>query len=69
SRWMVPWLCTCGYDQESADAIIDFWTWALTDESAQDLAGELGYAPLGDELTERVIAELEKTNSENGDEG
>ena len=67
TNWIFTY--TCGYDQESADAIIDFWTWALTDESAQDLAGELGYAPLGDELTERVIAELEKTNSENGDEG
>lgn len=57
---------TCGYDQETADTLVDFWTWALTDESAQEISGELGYAPLGDELTERVTAELERTNSENG---
>ncbi|MGW5874986.1 phosphate ABC transporter substrate-binding protein PstS [Nocardiopsis terrae] len=68
TNWIFTY--TCGYEQASADAIIDFWTWALTDEGAQDLAGELGYAPLGPNLTDRVIAELEKTNSENGsDEG
>ncbi|WP_017590656.1 phosphate ABC transporter substrate-binding protein PstS [Nocardiopsis ganjiahuensis] len=64
TNWIFTY--TCGYDQANADAIIDFWTWALTDEGAQDLAGELGYAPLGPDLTDRVIAELEKTNSENG---
>ncbi|MDT0327991.1 phosphate ABC transporter substrate-binding protein PstS [Nocardiopsis lambiniae] len=63
SNWIFTY--TCGYDQANADAIIDFWTWALTDESARDLAGELGYAPLGEGLTERVVAELEKTNSAN----
>lgn len=64
SNWIFTY--TCGYDQANADAIIDFWTWALTDEGAQELAGELGYAPLNAELTDRVIAELEKTNAENG---
>ncbi|WP_159945118.1 MULTISPECIES: phosphate ABC transporter substrate-binding protein PstS [unclassified Nocardiopsis] len=64
SNWIFTY--TCGYDQANADAIIDFWTWALTDESARELAGELGYAPLGEGLTDRVVAELEKTNSENG---
>src|SRR5699024_8916164 len=57
---------TCGYEQDSADAIIDFWTWALTDESAREMTGELCYAPLGEELTDRVVAEIEKTNAENG---
>ncbi|PDP85759.1 phosphate ABC transporter substrate-binding protein PstS [Glycomyces fuscus] len=66
SNWIFTY--TCGYEQASADAIIDFWTWALTDESARELAGELGYAPLGEGLTDRVVAELEKTNSENGGE-
>lgn len=64
TNWIFTY--TCGYEDATADAIIDFWTWALTDEGAQSVAGELGYAPLGDELTDRVIAELEKTNSENG---
>lgn len=66
TNWIFTY--TCGYDQETADTLVDFWTWALTDESAQEISGELGYAPLGDELTERVIAELERTNSENGDD-
>lgn len=64
TNWIFTY--TCGYDQETADTLVDFWTWALTDESAQEISGELGYAPLGDELTERVVAELERTNSENG---
>ncbi|MFL1426384.1 MULTISPECIES: phosphate ABC transporter substrate-binding protein PstS [unclassified Nocardiopsis] len=63
TNWIFTY--TCGYDQANADAVIDFWTWALTDEGARELAGELGYAPLGEGLTERVIAELEKTNSAN----
>ncbi|MBB6118501.1 phosphate ABC transporter substrate-binding protein PstS [Nocardiopsis algeriensis] len=63
TNWIFTY--TCGYEQASADAIIDFWTWALTDEGARDVAGELGYAPLGEGLTERVIAELEKTNADN----
>ena len=63
SNWIFTY--TCGYEQANADAIIDFWTWALTDQSARDLAGELGYAPLGEALTDRVVAELEKTNSAN----
>ncbi|WP_285733991.1 phosphate ABC transporter substrate-binding protein PstS [Nocardiopsis sp. ATB16-24] len=69
SNWIFTY--TCGYEQAGADAIIDFWTWALTDEGARELAGELGYAPLGEGLTDRVVAELEKTNSENaaGDSG
>ena len=64
TNWIFTY--TCGYEQDSADAIIDFWTWALTDESAREMTGELGYAPLGEELTDRVVAEIEKTNSENG---
>lgn len=64
TNWIFTY--TCGYEDATADALIDFWTWALTDESAQEVAGDLGYAPLGPELTERVIAELGKTNAENG---
>ncbi|WP_017615598.1 phosphate ABC transporter substrate-binding protein PstS [Nocardiopsis salina] len=63
TNWIFTY--TCGYDEETANTLVDFWTWALTDESAQEITGELGYAPLGDELTERVVAELERTNSEN----
>ena len=64
TNWIFTY--TCGYDQADADAIIDFWTWALTDDTANDIVAELGYAPLGDELKERVLAEIERTNSDNG---
>ena len=63
TNWIFTY--TGGYEQAEADAIIDFWTWALTDEGANEIVAELGYAPLGDELKERVLAEIERTNSEN----
>ncbi|GAA1073416.1 phosphate ABC transporter substrate-binding protein PstS [Nocardiopsis metallicus] len=65
TNWIFTY--TCGYDQADADAIIDFWTWALTDETANDVVAELGYAPLGDELKDRVLAEIQRTNADNGD--
>lgn len=55
---------TCGYDDSTADMIKDFWTWAMESEDADELALELGYAPLGDSLKERVLAEIDRTNSE-----
>ncbi|WP_017583763.1 phosphate ABC transporter substrate-binding protein PstS [Nocardiopsis valliformis] len=65
TNWIFTY--TCGYDQAEADAIIDFWTWALTDDVANDVVAELGYAPLGDELKDRVLAEIQRTNADNGD--
>ena len=64
TNWIFTY--TCGYDDETADALIDFWTWALEDEEANEVVAELGYAPLSDELKERVLTEIERTNSENG---
>jgi phosphate transport system substrate-binding protein len=57
---------TCGYEEATADMITDFWTWAMTDEAADELALELGYAPLGDSLKERVLEAIELTNAESG---
>lgn len=65
TNWIFTY--TCGYEQADADAIVDFWTWALNDDVANDVVAELGYAPLGDELKERVLAEIERTNSDNDD--
>ena len=64
TNWIFTY--TCGYDEATADTLIDFWTWALTDETAEEAVATLGYAPLGDELKDRVLAEIERTNSENG---
>ncbi|TDC69896.1 phosphate ABC transporter substrate-binding protein PstS [Streptomyces hainanensis] len=53
----------CGYDDETAALVRDFWTWALTDVEADRLAAELGYAPMGRELKRRVIEEIGRINS------
>lgn len=52
----------CGYDADTAEALRDYWTWATQDEQADELATELGYAPMGDELKERVAEEIERIN-------
>ncbi|MFF2378229.1 phosphate ABC transporter substrate-binding protein PstS [Streptomyces xiamenensis] len=54
---------TCGYDDATADIIKDFWSWTLT-EDADALALELGYAPLGADLKERVQAQIDLINSQ-----
>ncbi|WP_130800200.1 phosphate ABC transporter substrate-binding protein PstS [Streptomyces otsuchiensis] len=62
TNWIFTY--TCGYDEATTEILKSFWTWALESERADELANELGYAPLGEELTGRVLAEVEKTNSE-----
>lgn len=54
----------CGYDENTAEMLKDYWTWATQDEVAIDLAMELGYAPLGEGLRPRVAEAIERINSE-----
>lgn len=54
----------CGYTDRETQELKDFWTWALGDEGDQ-LATDLGYAPLGAAVKERVIADLERINASN----
>ena len=61
TNWIFTY--TCGYDESTTEILKSFWTWALESEKANELAHELGYAPLGAELRTRVLAEVEKTNS------
>ncbi|MBB0244124.1 phosphate ABC transporter substrate-binding protein PstS [Streptomyces alkaliphilus] len=61
TNWIFTY--TCDYDENTADIIKGFWTWAMESDRADELAEELGYAPLGAELKERVLVEIEKTNS------
>lgn len=56
---------TCGYDDETAEILTDYWIWATQTPEADELAMELGYAPMGPELKERVLDELQKINSNN----
>lgn len=54
----------CGYDGDTAAILRDFWTWATGSEEADLLALDLGYAPMGPELKERVRAEIARINIE-----
>ncbi|MBB0229839.1 phosphate ABC transporter substrate-binding protein PstS [Streptomyces calidiresistens] len=53
----------CGYDDDLAELLRSFWTWAMTSEEADELALELGYAPMAPELKRRVLREIERINS------
>ncbi|MFN3708788.1 phosphate ABC transporter substrate-binding protein PstS [Microcella sp.] len=53
----------CGYEQNTADMLIDYWTWATQSEEANQLAADLGYAVLGDSLKPRVLEAIERINS------
>lgn len=61
--WNFTW--ECGYEGNTADLLKDYWTWAVSDQTAIDLALELGYAPLGEGLRARVLDEIERTGSLN----
>lgn len=53
----------CGYDETTAAMLKDYWTWATQDPRAEELAMELGYAPLGSGLKARVLEAIERINS------
>lgn len=53
----------CGYDETTAAVLRDFWTWATQSPEADALAQELGYAPLGASLKERVQASIDRINA------
>ncbi|GGC71888.1 phosphate ABC transporter substrate-binding protein PstS [Hoyosella rhizosphaerae] len=55
----------CGYDDTTADMLKSYWTWVLTSDEADELALELGYAPMGASLKERVLEQVERINSQN----
>ncbi len=60
--WIFLW--ECGYDDVTADILIDYWTWATQSDTAIQLASDLGYAPLGEGLRPRVLEAIELTNSQ-----
>lgn len=60
ATWVLAY--TCGMDEAKADALKAFLTWALTE--GDDLAAELNYAPLPDELEARVLDHIERVNEE-----
>jgi phosphate transport system substrate-binding protein len=61
AHWILAY--ECGYDDEVADILKDFWEWAVDDTDARELATGLGYAPMGLDLRERVTEEIQRINS------
>jgi phosphate transport system substrate-binding protein len=59
--WNFTW--ECGYEGNTAELLKDYWTWAVSDQTAIDLTLELGYAPLGEGLRGRVLEAIERTGS------
>lgn len=53
----------CGYAQNTADMLKDFWTWATQSDEAIELAIDLGYAPLGSGLRVRVFEAIQQVGS------
>ena len=53
----------CGYDDNTAELLKAFWSWTLTDGDQH--VTDLHYAPLDDDLKQRVIAELDRININN----
>ncbi|MDT0305438.1 phosphate ABC transporter substrate-binding protein PstS [Streptomyces sp. DSM 44917] len=53
----------CGYDEDTAALLRDFWTWTLSDATADQSAAALGYAPMGRALKTRVIEEITRINA------
>jgi phosphate transport system substrate-binding protein len=61
TNWIFAW--ECGYDEATEALLKDFWTWAV--EDGDDLALELGYAPLAEELKPDVLDAIERINTQN----
>lgn len=60
TAWVFVW--ECGYDEQTEALLKDFWTWAVTEGGP--LAQDLGYAPMGPGLQERVLAAIDRINTE-----
>jgi phosphate transport system substrate-binding protein len=58
--WNFYW--ECGYDDNTASLLRDFWTWALTD--GDEFALQLGYAPLGEGIKAQVLEAIQRINVE-----
>jgi phosphate transport system substrate-binding protein len=61
TAWVFVW--ECGYDETTEALLKDFWTWAVTEGGSY--AEDLGYAPMGPSLQERVLEAIDRINSQN----
>lgn len=61
ANWIFAW--ECGYDDETAALLKDFWSWAISEEG-DELALDLGYAPLGPSLEDDVQTAIDRIDVE-----
>jgi phosphate transport system substrate-binding protein len=54
----------CGYEENTKNMLLDYWTWAIATDTAIDLATDLGYAPLGSGLRGRVLETIQRIGIE-----
>jgi phosphate transport system substrate-binding protein len=59
THWVLAW--ECGYDDDVANSLQEFFTWAVTDGDSN--AEELFYAPVSGQFEERVLEQIERINS------
>ncbi len=59
THWILAW--ECGYDEDVADSLKDFLSWAVTD--GDDLAVDLLYSPVGGDFEQRVLDQIERINA------
>ncbi|MBB4932618.1 phosphate ABC transporter phosphate-binding protein [Lipingzhangella halophila] len=52
----------CGYDDDTAAALRDFWTWATQTDAAAELAEGRGYSPLAPTLHEGILERIDRIN-------
>ncbi len=60
ATWLLAY--SCGYDDDVAGAMRDYFTWAL--EEGGDTAAELGYAPLSESAREASLEKVEQINAD-----
>jgi len=60
ATWILAY--TCGYDAAKADALKAFIRWSL--EEGDSIAQELLYAPIGDALQAKALANVDRINEE-----
>jgi phosphate transport system substrate-binding protein len=58
ATWILA--ATCGLDNNKAEALKAFLTWSL--ENGDDIAQSLNYAPIGDALQEKSLANVARIN-------
>ncbi len=61
THWVLAW--ECGYDEDVAESLRQFLTWAVGSDDGDALARDLLYAPVTGEFEDRVLAEIDRINS------